>query len=283
MAYIKSLAQLNDRNVSWALEAVKEAKSLSAEDALAFGVIDFMADDTSELLNKLDGKNVKVLGIEMILHTKGAIILNYEANFKTRFLSIITNPNMAYIFLLLAIYGIFFELMNPGAIVPGVIGVISGVIALYALNMLPFNYAGLLLIMLGIAFMVSELFIAGFGILGIGGVISFALGSILLFDSQTLGSAVSIPLIVSFTLVSVVFFIFVMKLFLSSRSAKVLTGVEEMIGSIAEVIESKEKSYLIRCHGEIWSATSEDKLSVGQRVEVTELLGLILKIKPIKE
>ena len=283
MAYIKSLAQLNDRNVSWALKAVEEAKSLSAEDALAFGVIDLIADDTSKLLQKLDDKNVKVLGKSVTLHTQGAKLITYEANFKTRFLSIITNPNMAYIFLLIAIYGIFFELMNPGAIFPGVVGVISGVVALYALNMIPFNYAGLLLIILGIAFMVSEVFIAGFGVLGIGGVISFAFGSLLLFDSDTLGSAISIPLIVSFTLVSVVFFIFVMKLFLSSRSAKVVTGIEEMIGSIGEVIESKEKTYLIRCHGEIWSARSEEKLSVGQRVQVIELSGLILKVKPIEE
>lgn len=283
MAYIKSLAELNDRNVSWALDAVKEAKSLSAQDALAFGVIDLMADDTKELLNKLDARVVKVSGNSVTLKTEGAVIHNFEADWKTRFLSTITNPNIAYILLLLAIYGIFFELMNPGAIVPGVIGVISGVIALYALNMIPFNYAGLLLIILGIAFMVAEVFIVGFGILGIGGVIAFAFGSLLLFDADTLGSSVSIPLIVAFSLVSLAFFIFVMRLFLSSRSAKVVSGAEEMIGTIAEVIELKEKAYLVHCHGEIWSATSKDRLIVGQRVQVTERSGLTLKVIPIKE
>lgn len=283
MAYIKSLAQLNDRNVSWALKAVEEAKSISAEDALKYGVIDLMADDTKELLSKLNGRSVKVSGKSITLKTEGAVIEHFEADWKTRFLSIITNPNIAYILLLIAIYGIFFELMNPGAIFPGVIGVISGVIALYALNMIPFNYAGLLLIILGIAFMVAEVFIAGFGILGIGGVISFAFGSLLLFDADTIGSSISIPLIIAFSLVSLGFFILVMRLFLSSRSAKVVTGAEEMIGAVAKVTEASKKAYHVLCHGEIWSAKSETELAVGQMVEVIELSGLILKVKPIEE
>lgn len=282
-AYIKSLAELNDRNISWALEAVQEAKSLSAQDALKFGVIDIIGNDTKELLSKLDGKSVKVLGKRITLKTDGAIIINYEANWKTDFLSIITTPNIAYIFLLIGIYGIFFELMNPGSIFPGVIGVISGVIALYSLNMIPFNYAGLVLIILGIAFMIAEVFIAGFGILGIGGVIAFAFGSLLLFDADTLGSSVSIPLIVAFTLMSLLFFILVMRLFLSSRQAKVVTGSHEMIGSIAEVIRVDENIYYVYCHGERWSAVSNSKLKVGQRVEVIKFSGLTLEVKPIKE
>ncbi|MCK4874413.1 MAG: nodulation protein NfeD [Sulfurimonas sp.] len=283
MAYIKSLAQLNDRNITWALSAVKEAKSLSSEDALRYGVIDFIAEDTEELLSKLDGRKVTMSGESITLKTEDAVIELFEANWKTRFLSIITNPNIAYILLLIAIYGIFFELMNPGAIFPGVVGVISGVIALYALNMIPFNYAGLLLIILGIAFMVSEVFIAGFGILGIGGVISFAFGSLLLFDADTLGSSVSIPLIIAFSLSSLAFFVLVMRLFIKSRSAKVVSGIEEMVGSSAEVIEPFDKGYIVHCHGERWSATSDSELSVGQSVQVVELSGLILKVKPIKE
>ena len=283
MAYIKSLAELNDRNISWALDAVKESKSLSAKDALKYSVIDIIAQDTKDLLKQLDGKTIKVSDTNITLETSNVTILNYEADFKTRLLSIITNPNMAYIFLLIAIYGIFFELMNPGAIVPGVLGAISGVIALYSLNILPFNYAGLLLIILGISFMIAEVFIAGFGILGIGGVISFAFGSVLLFDSQTLGNDISIPLIIAFTLVSFAFFILVMRLFINSRSAKVVSGVEEMIGSIAEVSEVSENNYRVHCHGEVWSATSDSKLDIGQKVEVTNLSGLTLKVKPTKE
>jgi len=283
MAYIKSLAELNDRNVTWALSAVEEAKSISAEDALKFGVIEYIAEDSMELLSQLNGKSVLVSGEIITLNTDGAVIELYEANWKIRFLSIITDPNIAYIFLLIAIYGIFFELMNPGAIIPGVIGTISGVIALYALNMLPFNYAGLLLIILGITFMVAEVFISGFGILGIGGVVAFAFGSLLLFDADTLGSGVSIPLIIAFTVASLTFFIIVMKLFISSRSSKVVSGIEEMVGVTAEVIDYDDKDYIVFCHGERWSATSESKLSVGQSVQVVELFGLVLKVKPIKE
>jgi len=282
-AYIKSLAELNDRNVSWALDAVKEAKSISAKDALSYGVIDLMANDTKELLDKLDGKSITIDGKSIILKTKDAVIYDFSPDWKIQFLSIITNPNIAYMLLLIAIYGIFFELMNPGALIPGVIGIISGIIALYALNMIPFNYAGLLLIVLGIAFMISEVFISGFGVLGVGGVISFAFGSLLLFDAETLGSSVSIPLIIAFSLVSLAFFILIMKLFLHSRCAKVVSGSEEMVGAVAKVLKSTPKGYHVFCHGETWSATSQSKLTVGQKVQVTALFGLTLKVKPIKE
>jgi membrane-bound serine protease (ClpP class) len=283
MAYIKSLAELNDRNISWAIEAVKESKSISAKDALRFGVIDLIADNTNELLSKLEGRIVTVSDTNITLRTEDAVIVTFEADWKTQFLAIITDPNIAYILLLLAIYGIFFELMNPGAIFPGVIGVISGVISLYALNMIPFNYAGLLLIILGIAFMVAEVFIAGFGILGIGGVIAFAFGSLLLFDADTLGSGVSIPLIMAFSLVSLGFFIFVLRFIIRSRSIKIVTGIDEMIGATAEVVESTQKGYRVRCHGEIWYATSDSVLQTGQKVRVESLSGLVLHVNPIKE
>lgn len=283
MAYIKSLAQINDRNVSWALDAVKKSESLSAVDALKYNVIDIVAEDTKDLLRKLNGKVVKVSDKNVTLKTDNATILTFEADFKTQFLSIVTDPNMAYMFLLIAIYGIFFELLNPGAIVPGVVGAISGVIALYSLNILPFNYAGLLLMVLGISFMIAEVLVAGFGVLGIGGVIAFAFGSVLLFDAQTLGSSVSIPIIVAFTLVSLAFFIFVMRLFIGSRSAKIVSGIEEMVGSVAEVTSADGENYHVHCHGETWSAVSKTELSIGQKVEVINLTGLVLEVKPIKE
>lgn len=283
MAYIKSLAELNERNISWALDAVEEAKSISAKDALSYGVIDLIAENSNELLNKLEGRIVTISGKSITLRTEGAVIHTFEADWKTRFLSIITNPNIAYILLLIAIYGIFFELMNPGAIFPGVIGVISGVISLYALNMIPFNYAGLLLIILGISFMVAEVFITGFGILGIGGVIAFAFGSLLLFDAKTLGSGVSIPLIIAFSLVSLGFFMFVLRFLLHSRSIKIVTGVDEMVGATAKVLETTKEGYRVRCHGEIWYATSDNELEVGQKVRVESLSGLTLHVNLIKE
>ena len=283
MAYIKSLAELNERNITWAVEAVKEAKSISAKDALSYGVIDLIADNTNELLNKLEGRGVSVSDKNITLRTKDAVIVTFEADWKNQFLAIITDPNIAYILLIIAIYGIFFELMNPGAIFPGVIGMISGVTALYAFNMIPFNYAGLLLIILGIAFMVAEVFITGFGILGLGGVAAFAFGSLLLFDADTLGSGVSIPLVIAFSLVSLGFFIFVIQFLIRSRSTKVVTGIDEMVGSTAEVLESDEKGYRVRCHGEIWYADSDHVLKIGQKVRVESLTGLVLHVTPIKE
>ncbi len=283
MAYIKSLAELNDRNVSWALDAVEKSKSISAKDALSSNVIDLIADSTDELLKKLDGRVVNVEGKMMTLKTKDAVIIYYEADWKTKFLSVITNPNIAYILMLLAMYGIFFELMNPGSVFPGVLGAISGVTALYALNIIPFSYAGLLLIILGVAFMITEVFVAGFGILGVGGAISFAFGSVLLFDADTLGSSVSIPLIIAFSIVSLAFFIIVMRLFLSAQSAKVVSGAEDMVGSLAEVIAVHEEDYHVLCQGERWAATCESDLRIGQHVEVAELSGLVLNVTPIKE
>ncbi|WP_345976985.1 nodulation protein NfeD [Sulfurimonas sp. HSL3-7] len=279
VAYITSLAQMNDRNVSWAVNAVASAESLSAEDALRMGVIDLIAGDTQTLLQKVDGRTVKLLEKSVRMHTEGSMIVPFEADWKSRFLGVITDPNIAYILLLIAMYGIFFELMNPGAIVPGVIGVIAGIIALYALNMIPFNYAGLLLIFIGIAFMIAEVFVAGFGVLGIGGAVAFAFGSLLLFDAETLGHDISLPLIIAFSLVSLGFFIIVMRLFVRSRSAKVVTGAEEMVGASAEVLEITENGYYVRCHGETWQAMSEKTLKVGQKVQVTGRDGLILKVK----
>lgn len=283
MAYIKSLAELNERNISWAIEAVEEAKSISAKEALAYGVIEILAEDVNDLLRKVNERSVTVSGKEIKLRTGNAVIETYEADWKIKVLSIITDPNMAYIFLIIAIYGIFFELLNPGAIFPGVTGVLSGVIALYALNMLPFNYAGLLLILLGIGFMVAEVFVAGFGILGIGGVIAFAFGSLLLFDADTLGSGVSIPLVIAFSLVSLGFFIFVLQFLLRTRSLKSVTGIDEMVGAVAEVLEVTDKGYRVRCHSEVWYAESDSELKIGQKVRVEGLTGLVLHVKPIKE
>lgn len=283
MAYIKSLAELNERNISWAIEAVEEAKSISAKDALEYGVIEIMAEDLNELLRKLDGRSVTVSGNEIELHTKGAVIQTFDPDWKTQFLSAITDPNIAYILLIIAVYGIFFELINPGAIFPGVLGVLSGVFALYALNILPFNYAGLLLIILGIAFMVAEVFITGFGILGIAGAVAFAFGSLLLFDADTLGSGVSIPLIIAFSIVSLGFFIFVLQFLIRSRSVRSVTGVDEMVGTEAEVLEATDRGYRVRCHGEIWYAQSDSTLQIGQKVRVESLSGLVLHVNPIKE
>ena len=283
IAYITSLAQMNERNVTWAVNAVESAESLSAQDALRLGVIDLVADGVTPLLEKLEGRTIKLLGKSVQLHIAGSTVVPFEADWKIRFLSTVTDPNIAYIFLLIALYGIFFEMINPGAVFPGVIGAIAGIFALYALNMLPFSYAGLLLILLGIAFMVAEVFVAGFGILGIGGVVSFVFGSLLLFDTDTLGRTVSLSLIIAFSLLSLAFFIVVANLYVRSRSAKVVTGAEDMIGSDGEVVKSDQGGYYVLCHGEIWHAQSDTLLTVGQKVQVLELQGLVLRVQPKEE
>jgi membrane-bound serine protease (ClpP class) len=281
VAYITTLAELNDRNVSWAQSSVQNAKSISAKEALKLGVINLIADNQNELLAKLDGRMVKVSGHSVILDTKNVAIVHYAPDWKAKFLSTITNPNITYILLLIAIYGIFFELINPGGILLGVIGTIAGIIALYALNMIPFNYAGLLLIILGISFIIAEVFV-GFGILGIGGVIAFAFGSVLLFDANTLGNTVSIPLVIALSLVTLGFFIMLMRLFIKSRSAKIVTGEEEMIGSQGVVVDVTQEGYHVFCHAETWNAHSKVKLSAGERVQVVGLKDLVLEVKPLK-
>lgn len=281
-AYIISLAQLRDRNITWAEEAVKEGKSTSAQDALRYGVIDLVAASEKELFEKLEGKEVQISGKDITLSFKGAEHLYYEPDWKQRFLSIITNPNIAYILLMLGVYGIFFELMNPGSIYPGIIGLVSGILALYALNLLPFSYAGLLLIVIGIILMITEIFVSGFGIFGIAGTVSFVLGSVLLFDADTLGEGVSLPLIIAFSIVSLAFFLLLVRFVFSSHSTKVVSGVEEMISLPAEVIAKEGEFYRVRCHGEIWKARSEAELRVGDTayVDAVSDLTLILRSNP---
>ncbi|NQY94800.1 MAG: nodulation protein NfeD, partial [Campylobacteraceae bacterium] len=282
VAYIKSIAQLRKRNIPWAIEAVVEGKSISANDALEKNVIDLMANNVHDLLNKIHGRKVMINNKEIEINTKDAILLFFEASWKTKFFMAISNPSVAYIFLIIAMYGILFEMMNPGSIFPGVIGAISALIAMYALNILPFNYVGLFLIFLGIAFMIAEVFIAGIGVLGIGGVIAFAFGSILLFDPEVLGSAVSIPLIASFSLVSFAFFVYLLGFLVNARKRKVVSGSETLIGVHGKIIECVNGGYKVALQGEIWNATSDEEFSLNEIVVVSNITGLILSIRGVK-
>lgn len=283
IAYIKSLAELRERNESWAIEAVKEGVSLSSKEALEKNVIDLIAQNPEELLAQIDGKEVKVQDTMLTLNTKDHTIIALEADWKTKILMQISDPNIAYLLMMIAIYGVLFELMNPGSVFPGVLGLISGIIALYSFNMLPFNYAGLILIIFGISLMIAEVFITGFGILGIGGVIAFGFGSFLLFDSQTLGTDISIPLIILISLTSLAFFLLTIHYLLKSRSNKIVSGKDEMIGTSAEVIKVTNEGYQVRCHGEIWSAKSQTCLKEGESAIVESISGLTLNLKSKKE
>ena len=284
VAYIRSLAEMRGRNADWAERAVRHAASLSSEQALQQGVIDLVAKDITDLLQKIDGRVVEVNNVEVTLHTANAKIETFEPDWRNRLLSVITNPNVAYVLMLLGIYGLFFELANPGFVLPGVIGGICLLLALYAMQVLPVNFTGVALILLGLAFMVAELFMPSFGALGIGGVISFIIGSIILFDVEGKGElAISKSLVLAVAAVTAVFFLVVIRMVIRAHRKPVVSGSEEMVGALGEVVADFEKKGFIHIHGENWQAESMTPLKEGDRVRVTGISGLMLTVEPMKE
>lgn len=280
IAYIRGLAQMRGRNVEWAEKAVREADSISAEEAVKQNVADLIAADNADLLKKLDGRKLKLQGRDITLKTQGAVIQAYEPDWRNRMLAVISDPNVAYILMLLGIYGLFFELWNPGYVLPGVVGGICLLLALYAFQVLPINFAGLGLILLGIAFMVAEAFMPSFGALGIGGVIAFVVGSIILMDTDVEGYTIAWPLIAAVAALSAVFFFAVVVMALKARKRDVVSGREEMIGAIGEALENFKETGRVRVHSEEWQAQSNVALKRGQKVKVVALEGLILKVEP---
>ncbi len=280
VAYIRSLAQLRGRNADWAEQAVRTAASLPAEEALKKNVINLIAADVPELLAKLDGRTLTVLGAPRTLSTKGLTAETLAPDWRSKLLAVITDPNIAYILMLIGIYGLFFEFANPGYVLPGVAGAICLVLALYAFQVLPVNYAGLGLILLGILFMTAEAFVPSFGALGVGGVIAFAIGSVILFDTGTGGMAVSYALIGSLALLSALFFVFVVGMALRARRRPVVSGSEELPGMIGAALEDFTGTGLIRIHGELWQARCDQPVRRGQSLRVTGRDGLILVVQP---
>ena len=280
VAYIRSLARLRGRDADWAEKAVREAASVEASEALALEVIDLVAKDLPDLLRKLNGRQVSLLGGEVTLNTEGLTLIRLEQDWRSRLLTVITNPNVAYILMLIGIYGLIFEFSNPGTIVPGVIGAISLLLALYAFQLLPINYAGLALILLGVGLMVMEAFQPSFGILGIGGIAAFVIGSVILMDTDLPGYAISLPLIGAFALVSAGFFALVIGMAIRAQRRAVVTGAEELMGMQAEVLKDFQGKGRVRVHGELWNARSEVPLRRGEKVRIVGLDGLVLEVKP---
>jgi len=280
VSYIRGLAQLHGRNVDWAEKAVREADSISAAEAVRLRVADVMAADNTELLKALDGRRVKVKDQTVILSTGQLDLQTYEPDWRNRLLSVIADPNIAYILMLLGIYGLFFELWNPGFILPGVIGGICLLLALYAFQLLPINYAGLGLILLGIGFMVAEAFVPSFGALGIGGVVAFIVGSIVLMDTDIEGYTIAWPLIVSVAVVSAAFFLGVVYFAVRARRRRVVSGQEEMIGASALALEDFTGAGRVRVHSEEWQARATTAIRQGQKVTVIAMDGLVLQVKP---
>jgi membrane-bound serine protease (ClpP class) len=281
-AYIRGLAQLRGRNADWGERAVREAVSLSADEALAQKVIDLSARDVGDLVAKVDGRKVTTSAGERTITTSGAEIVTLAPDWKARFLAIITEPSVALILMMLGVYGLFFEFSNPGFVLPGVVGGIALLIGLFALNMLPVNYAGLALVLLGLTFMIAEAFFPSYGSLGVGGIIAFAIGAVMLIDSDVPGFGIPYWLIGVLALLSALFILVVGGVALRARKRPIVTGHEELIGSLGVVLEDSGTEGWARVHSEQWRVQSTVPLKRGQDVRVTARDGLVLTVIPIE-
>jgi membrane-bound serine protease (ClpP class) len=280
VAYLKGLAKMHGRNADWAEKAVREAASLPAEEALALRVIDVIAADPADLLHKLDGREINLAGQQVKLALAGARIEVLEPDWRNRLLAVITNPNIAYILMLIGIYGLILEFYHPGAVAPGTVGAICLLLALYAFQVLPVNYAGLSLIILGVGLMIAEAFASSFGVLGLGGVAAFVIGSVILMDTDVPGFGLNPALIAAFALGSAAFLVLALGMVMKSRHRPVVSGREEMIGGIGTALEDFARSGTIHIHGEIWSARTDAPLRKGQAALVKDIEGLTLRVTP---
>ncbi|MEO5812545.1 MAG: nodulation protein NfeD [Rhodanobacter sp.] len=282
VAYIRSLAQLRGRDAAWAEQAVRGAATLTASEAAKKHVIDFVARDVADLLAQADGRSVEVDGRQVTLHLKGAVVREYAPGSRTRFLGVITNPTIAYLLLLAGIFGIGMEALHPGAILPGVVGGICLLVGLYALQLLPVNYAGLALMALGIGLLVAEAVNPTVGALGIGGVIAFVVGSVMLMNTGVPGYAVNVGVIAAIALSAAALMGLIVWLVFRSRRSQVVTGDEGMLLDVGELLEpisaGGEAWVLVR--GERWRVRCDSALPAGAKVRVLRRDGLLLHVAP---
>jgi membrane-bound serine protease (ClpP class) len=282
VAYIRSLAELRDRNADWAEEAVRSAASLSANEALERNVIDIVASDVADLLGQLDGVTVDLPSGEHTIETTGLVLEKIDADWRVRLLAVITNPTVAYLMMLVGIYGLLFEGYNPGAIVPGVVGAICLLLALFAFQILSVNYAGLALILLGVLLIVAEAFVPSFGALGLGGIVAFVIGSVILLDTDVPGFAVALPLIGALGLVGALATLGIVTFAVRSWRKPVVTGREQLLHEIATALGDFEGQGTVRLHGEIWNAVARSPVTEGQRLRVIGVDGLTLEVEPLE-
>lgn len=284
-AFIRTIAEKRKRNLEWAEEAVRKSVSITAREALEKNVIDVIAFDLPSLLEQIDGKEVELNRGTKIVRTAGATVEKVEMTFIEKLLAVLGDPNIAYILMLLGFYGILFELYNPGAIFPGVIGGISLILAFYSLHTLPLNYAGLALIIFSIILFILEIKVTSHGMLAIGGVISLLLGSLMLIrpGSALEFARISKGVIIPSVIFTALFFLFLVGMGLQAQRAKNVTGTEGMKGETGEALESFEKTGSVLVHGEIWQAESKSgPIEKGQRIRVTGMEGFKLFVEPIQ-
>lgn len=280
-AYIKALADKHNRNGEWAVQAVQEAVSLTAREALELNVINIVADNLDDLLEQLDGYQLVIDGEPVSLSTSEVGLNHLEQSWRYKLLGVISDPTIAYLLLLLGFYGLIYELANPGFFLPGVAGGIALMLALYALQLLPVNYSGLALMILGIGFLVGEAFMPSFGTLGVGGIIAFAAGSLILIDDQAM--RVALPTIIGTTAVSALFILLLMSRVAMMRRKRIHTGVEAMVGTFAEARSDFSGSGMVWVNGESWNAHSSVPVKKGEKVKILSISGLELIIEPTKE
>jgi len=281
-AYIRGLAELRGRNAEWAELAVREAASLDAAAALESGVIDLIARDLNDLISQLNGMTVSVADAEVTLNLAEAEVHFHEPDWRTEILSIITNPSIVLILGMIGFYGVILEFYNPGSLIPGIIGVICLLLAAYAVQLLPLNYAGLALLVLGIGLMVAEAMVPSFGILGIGGVIAFSIGGLMLFDTDMEAFQVGIPTIAATATISALLIIATINIAMKIRAKRVTTGVELLVGETGLVLADFDNEGQVRVGAEIWHATAVSPLKKGEKVSIEALDGLQLRVAPIK-
>lgn len=281
-AFIRAIAEKRNRNVQWAEDAVRQSVSITEKEALQKGVIDLIAVSTEDLLDQVHGKQVALTATTITLDTKNARTVPYHMSFIERILNVLSDPSIAYIMMMLGLYGIMFELYNPGAILPGVIGVIALILSFYSMHTLPINYAGLALIIFSIILFLLEIKIASHGILAIGAVISLLLGSLMLIRNQSTLEFVRISriAIIAFTVTTTLFFLFVVGMGLRAQRAKVVTGIEGLVGAIAYALDILDPAGTVIFQGEVWNAVSlTGRIDKGDKVRVREMKNLTLYVE----
>ena len=277
-AYIRSLAQLRGRNADWAEKAVTEASSLSATEAKARNVVELIASDETSLLRELDGRKIAVAGGERVLQLAGASTIAFDPDWHFRALAIIADPTVAMILMLLGVYGLIFEFGHPGFVFPGVFGAVSLLLGLYALHLLPVNYAGLALMAIGIAFMVAEVFVPAFGSLGLGGIVAFVIGALMLIDTDVPAFGIPRSLIVILALVTLAFVLVVVRMAVRARRAPIVSGVASLVGADGEMVDDATGIGWATIRGETWQVATEARLARGQKIRVVGMDGVMPRV-----
>ncbi|MFZ9035334.1 MAG: NfeD family protein [Francisellaceae bacterium] len=282
-AYIRALAEMNGRNAKWAEMAVTEAATLTAEEALKENVINVVAMDIPDLLRQINGMDVDVNGKKVTLDTNAMQVEYFEPGWRLEFLQIITDPSIAYLLLVIGVWLLFFEFAHPGLFLPGILGIISILIAIYGLHMLPISYVGLMLMFLGVVLLIAEAFITSFGFLGIGGVVAFTIGSIMLVDTGVPGYEIAMPLILAVSIVTGIFFLLIVHLAIRSYRHRVISGQEGMIGQSGRILVDEDGSKWLFVNGERWRVSHPENYHKHQSVEITDAKGFVLDVKPINK